>query len=263
MTRTFQQIMRMSPEQRRSEYTAVDIGNVIIDGNTFTNYGTYSFLWEKSYVKSPTRSNNGSISNLDSYTTFVTGHFKINFSIMSIDDYRKLMQLLYAKNEHTVTCYDIVFNKRITLNMYFTTEEMPKLYTLSHRVQSMTSDEWEDYVELLGVQDLTVEMVGTNTEVANKTVTYHLNPPVSGYSDMTKRVEIARGEEYYIGTDANMQSNTFGNRYKFAKWNTKADGTELNYIDATLTKKDADNKEIGKYTINFDLDLYAQWDRLG
>lgn len=48
MSRTIQEIMRLSPEQRRNEYTAVDIGNVIIDGNVFTNYGTYSFLWEKS-----------------------------------------------------------------------------------------------------------------------------------------------------------------------------------------------------------------------
>ena len=91
MARTIEQIMRMSPQERRSEYEAVNIGNVVIDGNVFENYGTYSFLWEKTYVKSPTRSNNGSISNLDSYTTFITGHFKINFSLMSIDYYRKLM----------------------------------------------------------------------------------------------------------------------------------------------------------------------------
>lgn len=251
MSRTIQEIMRLSPEQRRNEYTAVDIGNVIIDGNVFTNYGTYSFLWEKSYVKSPTRSNGGSISNLDSYTTFITGHFKINFSIMSIDDYRKLMQLLYAKNEHTVTCYDVVFNKRITLNMYFTTEEMPKLYTIAHRVQSMSSDEWKSYVELLGVQDMTVEMVSTNTKTATCTITYHLNPPVSGTANTTKSVTIVRGEEMAIGSDANMQSNTFNNQCKFAKWNTKADGTELNYIDGQV------------YTINFDLTLYAQWEQLG
>lgn len=252
MARTIEQIMRMSPEERRGEYEAVDIGNVVIDGNIFENYGAYSFLWEKTYVKSPTRSNNGSITNLDSYTTFVTGHFKIHFSLMSIDYYRKLMQLLYAKNEHTVTCYDVVYNKRISLNMYFTTEEMPKLYTLAHRVQSMSSDEWESYVELLGVQDLTVEMVSTNTEIDTCTITYHLNPPVSGYADTTKQIRnIAKGGEVFIGTDANMQSNTFGNRYKFAKWNTKADGTELNYI----------NEQV--YTINFDLVLYARWEPLG
>lgn len=250
MARTIEQIMRLPPEQRRSEYTAVDIGNVIIDGNVFSNYGTYSFLWEKSYVKSPKRSNGGSIHNLDSYTTFVTGHFKIHFSLMSIDDYRKLMQLLYAKGEHTVTCYDIVFNKRITLNMYFTTEEMPNLFTIAHRLQSMSSDEWEYRVELLGVQDYTVEMVSTNTEAAMVAITYHLNPP-NGTADTTTRVELARGEDTILGEDLSIQSNTFGNAYKFAKWNTRADGTELSYIDGET------------YTINFDLELYAQWDRLG
>lgn len=247
---TIEQIMRMPPEKRRSIYTAVDIGNVIIDGNKFENYGTYSFIWEKSFVNSPKRSNGGVIENLNSYTTFVTGHFKINFTLISIDDYRRLMDLLYAKSEHTVTCYDIVKDRRITLNMYFTPEEMPKLFTITERLQSMDSEEWESYVELLGVQDLTVEMVSTNSKTDTQTVTYHLNPPNG--KDRTVTLEnIARGNEIELGKTAGMQGNTFGNTYRFAKWNTKADKSGTNFIDGEI------------YTIFFDMDMYAVWERLG
>ena len=37
------------------EYRAVDIDKVVIDENVYTNYGAYSFVWEKTYVKSPER----------------------------------------------------------------------------------------------------------------------------------------------------------------------------------------------------------------
>jgi hypothetical protein len=43
-----------------------------------------------------------------------------------------------------------------TNEMYFTTEEMPKLWTIVSALNG------ENCVELLGVQDYTVEMVGTN-----------------------------------------------------------------------------------------------------
>ena len=39
----------------KDEYRAVDIDKVKINGNTFTNYGAYSFIWEKTYIKSPSR----------------------------------------------------------------------------------------------------------------------------------------------------------------------------------------------------------------
>ena len=49
-------ILRLNPnipedwEIRDREYNAVDIDKVVIDGDTFTNYGDFQFVWEKSYV---------------------------------------------------------------------------------------------------------------------------------------------------------------------------------------------------------------------
>ena len=81
---TIAEILRMSVEERKTAYKATGIDKVIIDGNEFTDYGAFSFLWEKSYVKSPERSGDGTIGNLNSYATFITPHLKIDFSMMSI-----------------------------------------------------------------------------------------------------------------------------------------------------------------------------------
>lgn len=146
------------------------IDRVVIDGNVFTDFSAFSFLWEKSYIKSPVRSGNGVIGNLNSYATFLTPHLKIDFSLMSIDSYRAIMNLLYKKNEFTVTCYDVVNNCDTTNKMYFSTEEMPKLFTI---VEALNGN--ESAIELLAVQDYTVEMVGTNESLDVLEVLYYDN----------------------------------------------------------------------------------------
>lgn len=246
--RTIQEIMRLTPVQRR-EYYSVDIGNVVIDGNKFDNYGAYSFIWEKSYVKSPERSQgNGVIGNLDSYATFLTGHFKIDFSVMSIDYYRTLMKLIYSKNEFTVECYDVVYNKRIKLKMYFSTEEMPTLFTIAEKLQK-SKDEWEEYIELVGVEGYTVEMIGTNNDLDTISVVYHLNPPEdTAQIDQTiGESDVTAGDEIIIGGAADWQTETFSGRYKFKYWSDKADGTGAIFIDGQA------------YTVNQDTVLYAIW----
>lgn len=167
---TIGEILRYSLEERKgSRFNAVGIDKVLIDGNEFTDYGAFSFLREKSYVKSPERSGDGSITNLNSYATFITPHLKIDFSLMSIDSYRRLMELLYSKNEFVVTCYDVVKNETTTNKMYFATEEMPKLWAIA---KALNGEEW---VELLGVQDYTVEMIGTNADLDMVDILYYDN----------------------------------------------------------------------------------------
>lgn len=161
------QIMKMPIEERHNIYNANSankkIDTVYIDDIELTDYGVYSFYWEKTYVKSPERAMDGSMHNLDSYSTFITGHFKINFSLMSIDDYRKVMKLIYKKNEFSVKCYDVVFDRQVQLKMYFATQEMPKLWNIVNKIQK-SPEEWEDWVDLVGVEGCTVEMIGTNTD---------------------------------------------------------------------------------------------------
>lgn len=249
-------ILRLDPnvpsdwEIIKNEYRAVDIDKVVIDGDTFTNYGDFQFIWEKSYVKSPTRSNSGAIDNLNSYATFVTPHLILNFSIMSIDDYRAIMRKDLERNEFIVECYDPIYNKRTAVKMYFATPQMAKLYTIAKK--RLNGSEWEDFIELVGVHGYTVELIGTNADIDKLSVVYHLNPPAdTGNADRTVgEDDVYQGEDIVIGGSAsNFVAETFGGIYKFAKWNTSASGGEQgNYLNGYA------------YTINSDLVLYAQWE---
>jgi hypothetical protein len=234
----------------KDEYRAVDIDKVKINGNTFTNYGAYSFIWEKTYIKSPSRAGDGSIRDLDAHATFLTGHLIIDFSIISIDDYRALMQLHYAKNEFTVECYDPIYNTKIVLNMYFATEEMAKLHIINRRIWN--NAEWEDWLVLAGVRDYQLEMISTNSDLNLVSVTYHLNPPtnVTAEDSTVGEPSVYMGEELIIGGGTDFQSENFGGIYKFTSWNTKADGTGTTYLDGYA------------YTMNTDLVLYAQWESM-
>lgn len=230
------------------EYRAVDIEFVKIDGNEFRNYGAYSFIWEKTYVTSPERSTSGSIGNLDSYATFLTPHLIIDFSVMSIDDYRKIMLLHYGANEFTVECYDPIYNQTIAVKMYFATEEVAKLYTIAQR--RFNGTEWEEWVDLVGVTEYKVELIGTNNDIDLVSVVYHLNPPSdTGVGDYTVGEEsVYRGEDVVIGSAAfDIIAETFGSRYVFSKWNTAADGSGISYTNNYAK------------TINNNIVLYAQW----
>ena len=249
---TIMDILRKSVEKRKNEYQAKGIEKVIIDGNEFTDYKAFSFLWEKSYVKSPERSGDGTIGNLNSYATFVTPHLKIDFSVMSIESYRKLMTLLYERNEHIVQCYDIVRNEPTTNNMYFATEEMPKLWAIARALNG------ENWVELLGVEDYTVELIGTNTNFEDLDLTYQLNIPkdivfpykktVTVKVPKNTTVNIGAGAVIEVdGTNQSFTSITFGDTYIFNGWNTNADGTGINYFN---------NEE---YYLMGNTTLYAQW----
>lgn len=240
------------------KYEAVGISEVKIDGNRFRNYGAYSFIWEKTFVKSPKRSANGSLGNLNSYATFLTPHLILDFSIMSIDDYRKIMQLHYGANEFTVECYDPIYNEKIKVKMYFGTEEMAKLYTIAQN-RLLPDGQWEDWVDLVGVTDYKVELIGTNNDLDLVSVRYFLNAPKQTVDGITTTLQpdfatdggepdVHMGEDVIIGSNTNIPQETFASRKKFRNWNTKADGSGLVFLNDYA------------YTINVPTQLYAQWD---
>ena len=249
---TIAEILKMPLEERKEKYQAKGIQKVIIDGNVFTDYKAFSFLWEKSYITTPERSSDGSIGNLDSFPSFITPHLKIDFSMMSIDSYRVLMKLIYEKNEHIVQCYDIVNNSFSTNNMYFATEEMPKLWTIA---RALNGEEW---TELLGVEDYTVEMIGTNTNFEELELTYDLNVPTGATwsNETTAKTTFAKNTTVGIGSGAivkvgeenkSFQNITFGDTYIFNGWNTMKDGNGINYINGD------------EYYLMGNTTLYAQW----
>lgn len=229
------------------EYKAVGIDYVIINGNKFKNYGVYQFIWEKTFVKSPERSASGSLGNLNSYATFLTPHLIINFSVMSIEDYRKIMLLHYGANEYTVECYDPIYNKTIKVKMYFATEEMAKLYTIAQN-RLLPNGQWEEWVDLVGVTDYKVELIGTNNDLDLVSVRYVYNstttPTGSPIPDQYEE-DVYVGEEIVIGANSTFPDTPPSSTQKFKHW---VDDKGIVYNNGIVN------------TINSDLTLYAVWE---
>lgn len=217
---TIGEILRYSLEERQgSRFNAIGIDEVIIDGVHFTDYKAFSFVWEDSYVKSPERSGDGSIENLNSYAWFLTPHLKIDFSLLSIDSYRKLIvDLKHKKREFVVTCYDPTYNQMTTNKMYFPPEELPKLLTIA---RALNGEQW---VELLGVQDYSIELIGTNASFDKVDILYYDengNPIPEATQSVDKGVEAIIRYNY---------TPSSGNKFE-GVWLTK-NGTPINNGEA-------------------------------
>lgn len=157
--RTVEEQAERLPYQYRENYTSTQLDRIEIDGCEIHGYFEYSFMEEKSYMEQPVRSQDGSIENLDDYTTFLTPRLIIKYNMMNIEDYRTLMTFLKSKNTFNVTCYDIVADRRVTHEMYFANPQMPIIY--------------QRYLAALGVQDYTIELIGTNRK--NEEIKFTLN----------------------------------------------------------------------------------------
>lgn len=166
---TMYDILKNSLVERRERYGTTAISHIVIDGNKFGGYKTFSSFWEKTYAKQPERSASGVIGNLNSIPTFVTFHLKIDFAMMSIDDYRRLYNLMLSRNEFTVTAYNVLDNSTHTCKMYFAPDQMPKLYAVARKLQG----QGDKYIEVLGVQDYTIELIGTNNSLETVDILYH------------------------------------------------------------------------------------------
>ena len=171
------------------------------------------------------------------------------------------MKLVYARNEHIVTCYDPIYNRITTNKMYFHPEEMPNLWGIVEQFQSgIEQDANSPYntFSLIGVRDYVIEMVGTNNDVEPIDISYYLNAPVEIDSSIETVVyeSVARNRSIFVGNSAlidvngtmiNMSEITFGNRYKFQYWCDKQDGTGFKYINGE------------QYLIPNSTMLYAIW----
>lgn len=237
------------------EYEAIDIAEVKIEGNRFRNYGAYSFIWEKTFVKSPERSSNGSLGNLNSYATFLTPHLILDFSVMSIDDYRKIMLLHYGANEFTVECYDPIYNRKIRVKMYFATEESAKLYTISQK--RLISRQWEEWVDLVAVTEYKVELIGTNNDLDLISVKYEYSTlnedgtllypyfPNGTVASPQYEEDVYLGEEIIIGENSTFTDTPPSTTLKFKHW---VDDNGVIYTNGIVV------------TVNAPLTLYAVWE---
>ena len=232
-----------------------NIAVLTIDGNVIGGYTTYSFVRVKEYEKEPSRSQDGKIANLDSYTTFITPKVRIKFNALSIDGYRLLMNLILSKNEFYVGCYDFTAadtnhpnGRWVHQNMYFYPNDYPEIF--------------EYNLDVLAVMGYEIELIGTNTNNENITITLNSNYP-SGTSIVDTNGNTISSDVSYVISNAfknEFATITYpsnfapskvvtvdGTEYSFVSWNTEPDATGINYIDEN------------EYAFGGDTQLYAFW----
>lgn len=125
---------------------------------TYSQYSTYTPRWSKSYVKSPERSSDGNMGNLNElYATFVVPRLTVTYDIMPIELYRATVKQDNTTNEFDVTYYDIVYQRNITAKMYYTTLADPDYIT------RVVTNDGENQVQIVGVKNFTIDLVGTKT----------------------------------------------------------------------------------------------------
>lgn len=182
--RTIYEQAERLPLDFQEKYKTTALDRIEIDGCEIHGYFEYSFMEEKSYVEQPVRSIDGSIEKLDDYTTFLTPRLIVKYNMMNIEDYRTLMTFLKSKNTFNVTCYDVVADRRVTHEMYFANPQMPVIY--------------QRYLAALGVQDYTIELIGTNRRTEDMEISFYIgSTEFSAYSNDTWLSYILRGESDY------------------------------------------------------------------
>lgn len=170
-----------------------NLDSIIIAGNEFKGIGYQGLLTvnTKTYVESPSRSNDGSMPNINDHDTFVVPRCKINFKYLKIEDYQRLCRILNSANEFPVTYYDKESGEFVTHMMYVEPEEMKKIFNVGTYV--------------FGVLDYDVSFIGTLNQRQQMTVTYKVSGASSNLAVVTTT---EKGNNLYWGDSIQVMSTT-------------------------------------------------------
>lgn len=136
---------------------------VCIGGEWFYGIGYQGLLTvnTKTYVEPPSRTNDGSIPNINDHDSFVVPRCKVNFKLFDIKDYQRLCRVVNSANEFEVTYFDKEYGKFVTHLMYCEPEEMKKMFNVGSYV--------------FGVLDYEISFIGTLNGRKEYSVVYHTN----------------------------------------------------------------------------------------
>lgn len=243
---TIVDLLKLPLEERLKINGTQHITSFTLDAETYTGYKGYSFFYELTLVAQPERSQGGVI-DLSSNAYFITPHLRIDFSLISYDDFRRLRQQQLSKLTFNLTCWDTDNNRLLEgEEVYFHPDTLPNFQFMARRLNG------EKWTEILGAKDYTIELVGTNRLVEQKEIVYFLNKPSdaewNGDLEVVKNFPINTtvgvGENAFIWngtykgeeTDENkvverISRITFNDKYKFKWWAENPDGSGFKYID--------------------------------
>lgn len=137
-----------------------DIAKVWINGEEFYGIGYQGLMTvnTKTYIDEPTRSNDGSIPNINDYATFIVPRCKLNFKYFNIEDYKRLCRVLNSANQFPVKYFDKQFGEFREYMMYAEPEEMAKIYNVGSLV--------------IGLFDYEISFIGTLNDLTKYNVSY-------------------------------------------------------------------------------------------
>lgn len=168
-------------------YEVADLDKIWVNGQEFTGMAYQGLLTvnTKTYVEEPTRSNDGSIPNINDYDTFIVPRCKVNFKYFKIQDYRRLCDAIQS-NEFYVKYYDKQHNEFVQHKMYCEPEEMAKLYNVG--------------TDVFSVLDYEVSFIGTLNDLDTYTVTYEANGGAINTSPTlySATVDYSKGDVVYL-----------------------------------------------------------------
>ena len=225
--RTVEEQEQRLPEAFREAYANSHSDRItLFDGKSeieVTGFAEYSYLEEKSYKTQPVRTEDGSIAEIEQYSTFLTPRLVIRYNMMGIDDYRAVMKMLKNRNGYIVKCYDIVEDTIVRKEMYVAPPSMPKIY--------------KQYLSFMGVQDHTIEFIGTGCPIGGENGTQKIKFYIGAFSvteysanfGMTWRDFAKAGNKEFIMTDNSVYLD--GKGY-LKKDNTLVNPDDYIYIDA-------------------------------
>lgn len=212
--------------------TATYLDRVKIGNEYFNGIGYQGLLTvnTKTYVESPSRSNDGSIANINDHDVFFVPRCKLNFKYFKIEDYQRLLNEVSGKNEFPVEYFDKQTGTMVSFNMYIEPEEMAKLYNVG--------------TSIIGVLDYEVSLIGTRNNLPVYTVTYYKNASSSDQTVVGNTESAEYGTSIVVKDGGDVTPPT---GYTFVCWNTKRDGSGLNFYSNNTN------------AVFSDLSLYAQW----
>lgn len=163
LKKTRKDVLGIDEETGKLKHKKVEnLGKIWVNGQEFSGMAYQGLLTvnTKTYVDEPTRSNDGSIPNINDYDTFIVPRCKVNFKYFNIEDYQRLCDAIQS-NEFVVKYYDKQFDQFVSHKMYCEPEEMAKLYNVG--------------TDVFGVLDYEISFIGTLNDLDTLMVTYQSN----------------------------------------------------------------------------------------
>lgn len=243
-----------------------ELAKIWIGGEEFTGIGYQGLMTvnTKTYVEEPTRSNDGSIPNIDDHDTFIVPRCKVNFKFFNIRDYQRLCRVVNSANQFPVKYFDKQFGEHREYMMYVEPEEMAKMFNVGTSVIGLidyevsfigTLNDLEEFTvkyDVSGLTRRTISAYDSSTSYTKDTVVsvteneetkyykYKNDTSASGqpvtnteywvqvYDNISKEEKVSWGNSIHIATISDLTD--FYIATNFTGWNTRADGTGLNIL---------------------------------